>query len=384
MKLKIFLLSTMAFLALSSKAAEFPICNFGELGLQYHKYTGGYRKYIGKTVKYITPRSFSNEDKKFPGEFDTEYIISDIKEGKDKITIFLQKTGDKKAVKWTVANGENLQKYYFFAITESYTIPLILIDELKAFKERNVGKIISDDRINFDFRIIDFELSYPSWSSARYPRPMFVVENGNNGAIKRISFDTDIVKACFSEFLTGANIATLQRVEKPSDESIRYGETQIVEDKGITKFSYKDNVLDVLIFTGGERFIFDIKNVSAHTIKIIWDEAVFVGFNGRADKIIHSGIKYSEKNNSQPSTTIIKGASISDVAIPVSNIEYTKAHPLLSADWKINKMFNEKTSPESGKLMLMLPIQIKDTINEYTFVFDVNWKYDYPQFLIGM
>lgn len=50
--------------------------------------------------------------------------------------------------------------------------------------------------------------------------------------------------------------------------------------------------------------------------------------------------------------------------------------------WKIKSMFPEEFVGKSiGEVRLMLPIQIKDVINEYTFIFDVNYSYNHPELL---
>lgn len=36
---------------------------------------------------------------------------------------------------------------------------------------------------------------------------------------------------------------------------------------------------------------------------------------------------------------------------------------------------------EAGEIRLMLPIQIRDVINEYTFIFKVYYTYDHPELL---
>ena len=36
---------------------------------------------------------------------------------------------------------------------------------------------------------------------------------------------------------------------------------------------------------------------------------------------------------------------------------------------------------EAGEIRLMLPIQVKDVVNEYTFVFKVYYTYDHPELL---
>ena len=121
-------------------------------------------------------------------------------------------------------------------------------------------------------------------------------------------------------------------------------------------------------------------------MKLIWNEAAFVGLDGSTSKIMHVGVKYSEREGDQPATTIIRGAKIDDIAVPTSNVYYdegvTVGYSTIGNGWKTRSMLPEKyQGKEAGEIRLMLPIQVKDVVNEYTFVFKVYYTYDHPELL---
>ena len=156
---------------------------------------------------------------------------------------------------------------------------------------------------------------------------------------------------------------------------MQFGKTTIVTEDSITKYSYCDNFIDIIIFGDSEKFSFTLKNVSATTQKLIWDDAVFVDIKGSTSKVMHSGVKYSQREAPQSPSTIIKGASLNDIACPISNVYYSSHYK----DWKINSMYLQAKDSEENQISLMLPIQIKDVVNEYIFVFDVKYVYKYPE-----
>lgn len=92
---------------------------------------------------------------------------------------------------------------------------------------------------------------------------------------------------------------------------------------------------------------------------------------------MHKGVKYSEREASQPSSTILRGAVLDDVAIPTHNIEYSK----LLKDWFVSSMYPDIQINESKQVQLMLPIQIKDVVNEYVFVFEIKRVFAHPELL---
>ena len=72
--------------------------------------------------------------------------------------------------------------------------------------------------------------------------------------------------------------------------------TEIITEDNLTKYSYVDNYIDILIFISDqEKFTFSLTNISNNSIKIIWNDAVFVDVDGTISKVMHEGIKYSEK-----------------------------------------------------------------------------------------
>ena len=205
----------------------------------------------------------------------------------------------------------------------------------------------------------------------------YIVENSINKNRKTISSYKPEIESFFGD-LDGKFYATLKRVEKPSNASVRYGKTTSITDKDITKYSYVDNFIDIIIFANDKQFVFELKNVSSNTIKIIWNEAVFVDVDGSTSKVMHTGVKYSEREGDQPASTIIKNAKLEDIAAPTSNIYYSDS----SKEWEIHSLYRNASQTEKGQtIRLMLPIQVKDVINEYIFEFELSYNYIYPELL---
>ncbi len=50
-------------------------------------------------------------------------------------------------------------------------------------------------------------------------------------------------------------------------------------------------------------------------------------------------------------------------------------------EWVIDSMYPKTPSEEVKQVRLMLPIQIKDVLNEYVFVSDVKYLYNHPELL---
>ncbi len=257
--------------------------------------------------------------------------------------------------------------------------PFMLYDKWKNDQKAEIGKVFSNPKVKATYSVVDVFLKVIRQESdyKEHVVKMYRVENSNTK--ETFEYEASYAdKDCFSEDLSGRYCSTLSKVEKPSNPSIKYGKTNTIaasSGKGVTKFSYVDNVIDIVIFGDSEQFSFILKNLSENSIKLIWDDAVFVGINGSTSKIMHSGVKYSQREASQPASTIIRGASLDDIACPIENVYYSD----VLNSWEVKSMYPKGITNDTKQIQLMLPIQIKDVVNEYIFVFDVKYQYNHPE-----
>lgn len=429
-----------------AKAADHPEAYLGKYGIQHHSTIAAYQQYVGQAVRYLKSgmKSGNYNDKKGfldnGGSFDMEYVISKISGDDKRMTFTLVEKGGKKKVKMTINNQNEYYSYgkYLYCITENYTVPLLLVDKFNEDKNKCIGKIYPstpNDRVNFEITDMIMRLQesvdgYPipmlvlknkingetiyynansiddlndlgtiftnpkykftyivtnveMKKSKYYPykiEKIFTVQNSINGNKKEVLAET-AAQSAFKDDDSGKFYATLTKVEKPSNPNIRYGKTTSVTEQDITKYSYTDNFIDILIFTSSSQFNFVLRNVSDNTLKIIWNEAVFVDVDGSTSKIMHAGIKYSEREGDQPASTIIKGAKLEDLAAPTNKVHYSD----VLKEWISKSLYSNADRTLANQVIkLMLPIQVKDVVNEYVFEFTLSYKFNYPELLVGM
>lgn len=277
--------------------------------------------------------------------------------------------------------------FVMLTVTLKYPIPRLLVQSdfdgtkvLCTMEEAekicsNFGKIITSPKVTTQYRVIGVvgtdKYAFKGGAAT------YVLEDTSNPSKKKTGTITNPENTIFKEELSGHYISILSKVEKPSNPAIRYGKTTTVSDENVSRYSYIDNVIDIQIFGGSTQFEFVLKNISGNSIKVIWNEAVFVSYDGTTSKVIHAGTRYSQREADQPATTIIKGAKIEDIAAPNCNIRYSD----VLKEWVKDSMYPSTPDTKPGQLRLMLPIQIKDVINEYVFIFDVKYVYNHPEVL---
>lgn len=156
-----------------------------------------------------------------------------------------------------------------------------------------------------------------------------------------------------------------------------------VED---TSLKYSDSSMDFTFTIGLNEINFTAKNKTDQPLKIVWDEASFIQF-GKAGKVMHDGIKYSERNASMPVTTIPAHASIDDLILPTANVYYREGYygtySSTPGSWQEHSLFpfsdivdtsvRSKIDTYKGE-QISIYLPIRDTkSNElgYTFTFQV-------------
>lgn len=184
----------------------------------------------------------------------------------------------------------------------------------------------------------------------------------------------------FKNYIASYSVG-LSSVESPADAKQQFGETKVVtfNEEGVSKYRYEDDYINIVWYVGLKQFNFTLNNKSGHSLKINWDDISFVDTEGQVGRVMHSGVKYTERNNSQPATTVPKGASISDILLPTENVYFVsgqyggwRENYLLPCVYQTPEAFNAGASSLVGKTMtIMMPIMIENVQNDYTFTFNI-------------
>ena len=185
-------------------------------------------------------------------------------------------------------------------------------------------------------------------------------------------------------FFLGYYDITLYEIDKPKDSNERYGDSKIITfaENNKTRYSYEDEIIkitwNILLST---EFAFVLENKSDHSIKIIWDDAVYVDVRGQSGRVMHKGVKYTDKNQVQPASVILKKSTLSDLIVPTDNVYFEGGR--YGRGWVSNPLFPNQADSKKKLLTLtqkyigktvkiLLPLQIQGTINEYIFSFTID------------
>lgn len=196
-------------------------------------------------------------------------------------------------------------------------------------------------------------------------------------------------------FYYGTYDISMSEVERPAKAKERYGEQKITSttEEGNLKYYFEDDLVKIAWLATSSSLSFMMENKTDHSIKIIWDEAAFVDNKGISQRIMHSGVKYTDRNASQPPTIIVRKGRIEDIIVPTNNVYfdegYYSKYYTRKAEWKEKPFFeslqyggdpkvfeNEMRNNVGKTFQVLLPLEIENVVNDYIFKFKVD-AYEY-------
>lgn len=170
----------------------------------------------------------------------------------------------------------------------------------------------------------------------------------------------------------------LSEVESKNDLS--KSETTTSSFQNNDSLVYENNQLKIVWFPSASDFRFVLTNKSTNSMKIIWDESVYVNTDGYCRMVMHQGTRFIDKNITQKPSVIVKGSKIEDLILPTDNVYYVNGKygglwqtmPLLKTWVSTLEEFDIIKKEFVGKTMkILLPISIENSTQEYMFTFRI-------------
>jgi hypothetical protein len=163
---------------------------------------------------------------------------------------------------------------------------------------------------------------------------------------------------------------------------------EAVIEEGISKFYFEDEMVRIKWLPRPDDIVLVVHNKAFGPLKIVWDEARFVDEKGINHRLIHSGIGYEKRNDSQPSTIVAGKDTIEDFVHPVDYFQWEEGKGKKSSKqqgyWKRDAFvpteikgtaeeLRVKAEPFVGKtFQVILALQIDDVRNDYACTFKIN------------
>jgi hypothetical protein len=137
------------------------------------------------------------------------------------------------------------------------------------------------------------------------------------------------------------------------------------------EIEFQDKVVSVSLIVEDRQFHLNLANLTSSELKILWDRAEYTDIKNRRHRLIHSGIRYQDRNNPLPSQPVPPHGSLQEAVMPASSVVYSQQAktyenlPLFPLD-------SESAASLKGKIFyLFLPMGIDRQIFPYNFKIEI-------------
>ncbi|HKW49293.1 MAG TPA: hypothetical protein VJN70_17695 [Gemmatimonadaceae bacterium] len=189
--------------------------------------------------------------------------------------------------------------------------------------------------------------------------------------------------------------ASLVEVARQPATKQRYGATTVISPTDSSRYAFEDQLVAVRIGTLYNAIRINVRNKSEQSIKLIWDEASFIDVDGTLSRVMHIGVKYADRNSSQPPTMIPAQQRLADDIFPTNRVFFRPASGKLPAAYQNGALLRPTfagvvvqagepvpAAPDSfttavhsrvgHRFAVVIPFEADGVKNEYTFWFKVD------------
>lgn len=188
----------------------------------------------------------------------------------------------------------------------------------------------------------------------------------------------------------------LEDVERPAEATDLFKKQKIsaTEEEGYTHM-FEDEMIRILWRPSPVEMSFLLENKTDNSIRIIWNEAAYVSEKGESYRVIHTGVKYVDRDRPHVPSVVKEKGMLKDFVYPADYVSYTRDEwverplyvgwvekPLLPYTQKggdSQKLLNSAQGYLGKTLQVLLPIQFKNVTYNYVFTFKIKDVYLAPK-----
>ena len=146
----------------------------------------------------------------------------------------------------------------------------------------------------------------------------------------------------------------------------------LTKPKASSQLIYEDPFLKIEFSITQKQFGFILQNRTENPIKIDWNQVSYVDVLSESHKVMHSGVKYTDKGNPQTPTLIPPTAKLKDIVYPIDYVSYLPGPS--GGLWTEAPLLPE--APEAKNLKgksfsVFMPLEINGVVKNYLFSFNI-------------
>jgi PBP1b-binding outer membrane lipoprotein LpoB len=162
------------------------------------------------------------------------------------------------------------------------------------------------------------------------------------------------------------------KLEKTVQSLARYRLSyRMVEPSMSDTLQFRDDKVAVSFTITGRSLQMRFENLSASEVKILWDRSEYTDVKKQTHRLMHSGVRFQDRNNPIPAQVVPSHASVQEAVFPIDKVTISQlkriyeVQPLLLLD-------NDTAAALKGKeIVLFIPVEINRQIIPYNFKIEI-------------
>lgn len=134
---------------------------------------------------------------------------------------------------------------------------------------------------------------------------------------------------------------------------------------------YGDRDIVISIIPREAQFDIKLENRGSKALKILWGQAEYTDYANRRQRLMHSGIRYQDRNDPIPPQTVRAGEAVQVASMPVSGVVRSSG----KQGYEMKPLFpleSDSALALKGRVFyLFLPMEIDRAITAYNFKFQI-------------
>lgn len=192
----------------------------------------------------------------------------------------------------------------------------------------------------------------------------FKIYNIKRGETKSIGYG-------YGESFLGIRDAIISRYDirfKSGEYPAKYV-FEMIKPAQSRELAFKDKFINIQFSISKRQIGFALQNKTENPIKIDWNQVSYIDVLGETHKVMHSGVKYIDREKIQAPTVIPPSAKIEDIVFPSDYVYYISGE---YGGWCKVPLFPEAPKAKLYKgrsFSIFMPLQINEVLKNYLFTF---------------
>ncbi|MCK9418700.1 MAG: hypothetical protein M0R70_04890 [Nitrospirae bacterium] len=162
------------------------------------------------------------------------------------------------------------------------------------------------------------------------------------------------------------------KLEKILHDLVRYKLSyRLISPVVSQELRFRDKNISVSFAVGEHGFEMQFENLSPYDVKILWDRAEYTDMSGQTQRLMHSGVRFPDRNNPIPDQFVLSRSSVQETVIPISNVYVLPQRK----GYDIRPLFPVESDVAAGlkgkKVILFIPVEINRQIIPYNFKIEI-------------